>query len=279
LASFEKRAIPDSLTKSKGDPAAGHKIVVSRQSTCLLCHLGPFPEERFQGNLGPDLAGTGSRWSEVQLRLRIVNAASLNPATIMPPFYHVEGLTRVHPAWRGKPILSRPRARSSFSALRLRPLIQHARPLPKRQFDPRPVLDRALEHRASPTETVAGIEQAVDLRAIPRSLLDLVEVAHVGDQRIGSLLVEVNVVGLRIGHGERIRPTEPYGARAPCRKTKRNGPQPRLNSPTGVKTTYRCSRRSSLAYSPFRMRSQAQLRHGPTTRAKAAQASGRLTEL
>jgi sulfur-oxidizing protein SoxX len=114
LASFEKRAIPDSLTKSKGDPAAGHKIVVSRQSTCLLCHLGPFPEERFQGNLGPDLAGTGSRWSEVQLRLRIVNAASLNPATIMPPFYHVEGLTRVHPAWRGKPILSRPRVDHHF---------------------------------------------------------------------------------------------------------------------------------------------------------------------
>ena len=99
-------AIPDSLTASKGDPAAGRKIVVSRQSTCLLCHSGPFPEERFQGNVGPDLAGIGSRWSEGQLRLRIVNAASLNPATIMPPFYRVEGLTRVHPAWQGKPILS-----------------------------------------------------------------------------------------------------------------------------------------------------------------------------
>jgi sulfur-oxidizing protein SoxX len=99
-------AIPDSLTMSKGDPAAGRKIVVSRQSTCLLCHSGPFPEERFQGNVGPDLAGTGSRWSEGQLRLRIVNAATVNPGTIMPPFYRVEGLTRVHPAWRGKPILS-----------------------------------------------------------------------------------------------------------------------------------------------------------------------------
>ena len=99
-------AIPNSLTASKGDPALGRKIIVSRQSTCLLCHSGPFPEERFQGNVGPDLAGTGSRWSEGQLRLRIVNAASLNPATIMPPFYRVEGLTRVHPAWQGKPILS-----------------------------------------------------------------------------------------------------------------------------------------------------------------------------
>jgi sulfur-oxidizing protein SoxX len=80
--------------------------VVNRQSTCLLCHSGPFPEEKFQGNLGPDLAGTGSRWSEGQLRLRVVDASRLNPATIMPPFYRVEGLTQVGRAWLGKPILS-----------------------------------------------------------------------------------------------------------------------------------------------------------------------------
>ena len=76
-------AIPDSLTGSKGDPTVGRTIVLSRQSTCLLCHSGPFPEERFQGNVGPDLSGAGSRWSEGQLRLRIVDAARLNPATIM----------------------------------------------------------------------------------------------------------------------------------------------------------------------------------------------------
>jgi L-cysteine S-thiosulfotransferase len=99
-------AIPASLTGSKGDPAAGRAIVLSRQNTCLLCHSGPFPEERFQGNVGTELSGAGSRWSEGQLRLRIVDPGRLNPATIMPSFYRVEGLTRVHPAWRGKPILS-----------------------------------------------------------------------------------------------------------------------------------------------------------------------------
>ena len=99
-------AIPVSLTGSSGDPTRGRTIVVSRQSTCLLCHSGPFPEEKFQGNLGPDLAGTGSRWSEGQLRLRVVDASRLNPATIMPPFYRVEGLTQVDRAWLGKPILS-----------------------------------------------------------------------------------------------------------------------------------------------------------------------------
>jgi sulfur-oxidizing protein SoxX len=99
-------AIPNSLTGKPGDPVRGRAIVINRQSTCLLCHVGPFPEEKFQGNLSPDLSGTGKRWSEGQLRLRIVDARRLNPATIMPPFYATEGLTRVGTAWRGKPILS-----------------------------------------------------------------------------------------------------------------------------------------------------------------------------
>ena len=63
-----------------------------------------------------------------------------------------------------------------------------------------------LKHRAGPTKTVAGIEQAIDLRSVPRPLLDLVEIAQVGDQRIGGLLVEVNVIELRIGHGPDNRP-------------------------------------------------------------------------
>ena len=99
-------AIPNSLTGNPGDPVRGRAIVTNRQSTCLLCHVGPFPEEKFQGNLSPDLRGTGKRWSEAQLRLRMVDARRLNPATIMPPFYATEGLTRVGAAWRGKPILS-----------------------------------------------------------------------------------------------------------------------------------------------------------------------------
>lgn len=99
-------AIPASLTGNPGDPARGGAIVISRQSTCILCHSGPFPEVKFQGDLAPDLAGSGSRWSEGQLRLRLVDAKSLNPATIMPSYYRVDGLDRVGAAWRGKPILS-----------------------------------------------------------------------------------------------------------------------------------------------------------------------------
>jgi L-cysteine S-thiosulfotransferase len=99
-------AILQSLTGAAGDPARGRALVVERTSTCILCHSGPFPEEKFQGDLAPNLAGSGRRWSEGQLRLRLVDASRLNPATIMPSYYRLEGLERVGAAWRGKPILS-----------------------------------------------------------------------------------------------------------------------------------------------------------------------------
>jgi L-cysteine S-thiosulfotransferase len=99
-------AILESLTGIKGDATRGRALVLTRSSTCILCHSGPFPEQKFQGDLAPDLAGTGSRWSEGQLRLRLVDAGSLNPATIMPSYYRVDGLDRVGTAWRGKPILT-----------------------------------------------------------------------------------------------------------------------------------------------------------------------------
>jgi sulfur-oxidizing protein SoxX len=100
-------AMPESLTGAKGDPARGRAIVANRQvGLCLLCHSGPFPEERFQGNLAPDLRGAGRRWSEGQLRLRIADSGQINPATIMPAYHRTEGLVRVAAAWRGKPVLS-----------------------------------------------------------------------------------------------------------------------------------------------------------------------------
>lgn len=99
-------AIPQSLTMSKGDAVRGRALVVDRASTCILCHSGPFPEQKFQGDLAPDLAGSGKRWTEGQLRLRLVDASHLNGETIMPSYYRVDGLTRVGTNWRGKPILS-----------------------------------------------------------------------------------------------------------------------------------------------------------------------------
>ncbi len=100
-------AIPEPLTATPGDAVRGRAIVGSRQGgLCLLCHSGPFPEDRFQGNLAPDLAGAGSRWSAGQLRLRIADGRRLNSQSIMPSYHRTDGLQRVGSAWRDKPILS-----------------------------------------------------------------------------------------------------------------------------------------------------------------------------
>ena len=104
---FAGDEIPASLTGAKGDPARGRSIVANRPvGLCLLCHSGPFPEERFQGDLAPDLRGVGARLSEGQIRARIVDPGRVKPDTVMPAYYKTDGLTRVAPALRGKTILT-----------------------------------------------------------------------------------------------------------------------------------------------------------------------------
>jgi L-cysteine S-thiosulfotransferase len=95
------------LAGLRGDAARGRAIVASRQTgLCLLCHRGPFPEERFQGTLAPDLAGVGSRLSPGEIRARVVDPSRANPGSLMPAYYRSEGLSRVGAAYRGKTILS-----------------------------------------------------------------------------------------------------------------------------------------------------------------------------
>jgi hypothetical protein len=57
-----------------------------------------------------------------------------------------------------------------------RPLLQHTGPLPDGQPDARPMLNRRLEYRPSPTEIAAGIEHALDPACLG-PLLDLVIIA------------------------------------------------------------------------------------------------------
>ena len=101
-----QESMPASLTGAEGDPARGRAIVADRQvGLCLLCHSGPFPEERFQGDLAPDLA-SAARLTEGQIRLRIVDSGRVNPESIMPAYYRSDGLSRVAPAYRGKTIFT-----------------------------------------------------------------------------------------------------------------------------------------------------------------------------
>ena len=95
------------LTRQPGNVESGRRIVTERQTgLCVLCHSGPFPEARFQGDLATNLAGTGSRWTEAQLRLRMVDASKWNPQTIMPSYYRTHGLERVSWQYRAQPVLS-----------------------------------------------------------------------------------------------------------------------------------------------------------------------------
>jgi L-cysteine S-thiosulfotransferase len=104
---IKRDSIIESLSVDPGDPVRGRAIVASRQTgLCLLCHSGPFPEERFQGNLAPELKASVARLNSAQLRARIVNAAHFNPQTIMPSYYQTSHLNRVAPKFAGQTLLS-----------------------------------------------------------------------------------------------------------------------------------------------------------------------------
>ena len=76
------------------------------EGLCLLCHSGPVPgaavpgrprarprRRRRAADRGPAPAAASS------------TAGRLNPETIMPSYYRIEGSTAGRPAWRGKPML------------------------------------------------------------------------------------------------------------------------------------------------------------------------------
>lgn len=99
-------AIEQPLTARPGDPVRGRAIVASRQQgLCLLCHSAPIAEERFQGDLAPNLAGVGARATAAQLRARMVDSRRLNPDSIMPAYFRSTELTRVGASWQSRTLL------------------------------------------------------------------------------------------------------------------------------------------------------------------------------
>jgi len=103
---IEGDAIHASLGAVSGDALRGRELISGRDANCLLCHAVAETGVRFMGDIAPPLSGVGARLSEGQLRLRIVDSSRLNPETVMPSYYKVDGLVRVAPAWRGKPVLT-----------------------------------------------------------------------------------------------------------------------------------------------------------------------------
>lgn len=103
---IEDDAILAPLVSTAGDPLRGRAVLSGRDANCLLCHAVAETGVRFMGDIAPPLSGVGARLSEGQLRLRIVDQSRLNPDTVMPSYYRIDGLVRVAPAWRGKPVLN-----------------------------------------------------------------------------------------------------------------------------------------------------------------------------
>ena len=71
LSAFAQQEMTQPLQGLIGQADRGRALVSNKQkSLCLLCHQGPIPEDRFQGNLAPDLGLIAQRLTAAQLRAR-----------------------------------------------------------------------------------------------------------------------------------------------------------------------------------------------------------------
>lgn len=87
-----------------GDAFRGRALFATRdEARCVLCHAAPGIDGG--GNLGPSLAGVGSRLGAAQIRLRVADITRVHPDAVMPTFHRTEGMTRVAPQYAGKPVL------------------------------------------------------------------------------------------------------------------------------------------------------------------------------
>jgi len=109
LASYrvDNDGVAAPLTDEPGNPARGRQIVRDMgHVTCLICHRMPIPEEPDHGEIGPSLEGVGSRLTDAQLRLRLIDSKQVNPDSVMPSYYRTSGFTRIGAQFEGRPIYS-----------------------------------------------------------------------------------------------------------------------------------------------------------------------------
>lgn len=79
------------VSANAAEPAkewSGMELAMDRQKgNCLSCHDMPgVSGVELPGNVGPPLVNIRPRYEREQLRLRIEDAAKVNPMTSMPPF-------------------------------------------------------------------------------------------------------------------------------------------------------------------------------------------------
>ena len=95
------------LTDRVGDPVEGQALLRDMgRASCLICHQISGLDEKDQGEIGPSLDDVATRLSAAELRLRIADARRLNPDTMMPPYFSLDGLVDVAEVYRGQTIYS-----------------------------------------------------------------------------------------------------------------------------------------------------------------------------
>jgi len=101
-------AIEEPLCGLDGDALRGKQVVSdSHLGNCLACHQLPIPGIEAYGTIGPPLQGIASRFTEAQIRVRIVDTRNINPMSIMPGFYRDPRLiNRPGKPYRGKTFLT-----------------------------------------------------------------------------------------------------------------------------------------------------------------------------
>ena len=95
----------DTPLAASGDAGRGREVFLQRdEGRCVLCHSAPGVE--LAGNVGPSLAGVGSRLTPAQVRLRIADITRVYPDSVMPTFHRTEGMVRVAPQFRDRTALT-----------------------------------------------------------------------------------------------------------------------------------------------------------------------------
>lgn len=99
--------LPEPLTNSVPNVQRGlDTITDSDKASCLLCHRIGQLNDRFQGNIGPDLSSVGLTLSAAELRFRLLFPQKINPASPMPSYGVVTNNRQVGDQYSDKTVYS-----------------------------------------------------------------------------------------------------------------------------------------------------------------------------
>lgn len=107
LAERWSQTFANDVALPPGDPERGRQLVLARdKGDCIICHALPLSGRESHGTIGIPLDGVGARYGANELRVRVRDPKTLNPRSIMPAYFKIDGLHRVLKNYQGKPMLT-----------------------------------------------------------------------------------------------------------------------------------------------------------------------------